>query len=122
MGAVSVFARPLVAWSQNFTDSFIGAAYLYCVAPDRPDWSSTGDFVEVDCALLVEVVPGVLRQVPIAPGFISTREPLLIPEALMGASLQLVMSAGFPLALEIWAVSHAIDIDLVQIFEAELRV
>lgn len=122
MSSVSIFAGPLVPWQQNFTEKFSGAAYLYCIAPDRPDWSLTGDFIEVDCALLVEPTPGILRQVPIEAGFISTREPLLIPVALMGSTLQLVMSAGQSVVLEIFAVSNCIDIDFIRVFEAELGI
>jgi hypothetical protein len=121
MGTVSIFDGPLVPWQNNFTDFFTGASYLYCMAPDRPDWSVTGDFVEVDCALLVEVAPTVLRQVPIGPGFVSTREPLILPEGLIGSPMQLVMSAGASVVLQIFAVSHAIDIDLVQVFESNLN-
>lgn len=104
MADVSIWSGTLEAHKLNYSQSFSNTAYLYCIAPDRPDWSVTGDFIEVDCALLVTVAPGIQRQVSVPQGYISTREPLLIPEQLACSNLQLVLDAGIPVLLEVWAV------------------
>lgn len=106
-----IFAGELVANSDNYTAQFIGADYLFMKAPgptgDRPDWSVDGSFTEVDCALLVEVAPGFKRQVPLERGYISNREPLIIPSEVSGPGLpmELVLSASFVDTVEVFAVS-----------------
>lgn len=120
MAVTSILAGRLPANTPSFSAPFIGGDYLFCVAPERPDWSVTGDFIEIDCALLAEVLPGIDRQVLMPPGFISTREPLFLPPQFVETPLRLMLSVSFPVEIEIFVVSQSTDvpdINFVEIFD-----
>lgn len=90
-----IWSGPLVANSLNYSDYFSEADYLYLQPSQGPDWSVSGDFVEIDCSLLVTVAPSVKRQIPVTQ--ISTRDLIYIPRELADSGLlfELILQASF---------------------------
>jgi hypothetical protein len=121
MPVQQILAGPLTANSNNLSLWFSGASYLFFVAPDRPDWSVDGNFTEIDAALLVEVPNGLVRQVPVPLGMVSTREPIIIPVELArsGARMRLLLQASASVVLEGYAVSEATIAAIV--YQLQLR-
>jgi hypothetical protein len=109
MPVAQIFDGPLTPNSNNLSEWFQGANYLFFAAPDRPDWSVDGNFTEVDAALLIEVPGDLLRQVPLPLGMVSTREPIVIPSELArsGARMRLLLQVSESVILEGYAVSEA---------------
>lgn len=97
-----VYSAELVGIDQTFEFSY--ARFLYLKSPDLPDWSTGGDFVEVDCQLLVKLDGDLWRLVDGVPIQLTTREVYPIPTELARSTLKVVLlgDVNDPVNLEIW--------------------
>jgi hypothetical protein len=112
-----IWNGPLTANSLNYSSYFSDADFIYLKPVQGDDWSISGEFIEIDCDLLVTVAPGVKRRIPLGAGFVSTREVLIIPKEIAdsGLLLELVLQASFVVDVVAVACSNQIVLNPVPV-------
>jgi hypothetical protein len=112
-----IWNGPLTANSLNYSSYFSDADFIYLKPSQGDDWSISGEFIEIDCDLLVTVAPDVKRRIPLGAGFVSTREVLLIPKEVAdsGLLMELALQASFVVDIIVVACSNQIVLNPVPV-------
>lgn len=113
-----IFEGSLIENALNYSSFFRNAEFIFIEWTEKPDWSQSGDFVEIDGDLLITVAPGVKRQVKLFT-YLSTRDAIAIPAeySQSGFLMELVLQSSFSVALKIYVVTPETPVNLPELAE-----